>query len=115
MARTTRTAATAEATDAAPVSGTVTDPQPTTIIPSVAEQNAASERARGRTMQQVGVPGATVIVLAWLLRLFGIDLNPIPGNEDMPPEVVAAAIVIATQLLANRMNPVNNGEDSNEA
>lgn len=90
---------------AAPVTGELVTPPEASVIPSAAQQNATADRARGRTVTQVGLPSAVVIVGTWAARLAGIDLNPLPGTEDMPPEVVAAFIVIATAALAFRMNP----------
>lgn len=58
----------------------------------------------GRSQTQVGLPGAVVVIGAWLLRLFDIDLNPAADSRDMPPEVVAAFIVISAALLVRSMN-----------
>lgn len=88
-----------------PVAGELVELPEAAVIPSLPEQRAAADRARGRTAVQVGTPGALVVLGSWLARLQGIDLNPLPGVEDMPPEVVAAWVVIITVLLAFRMNP----------
>lgn len=67
----------------------------------------AAERARGRTVVQVGIPAALVTVAAWLARLVGLDLNPLPDAEDLPTEVTAAFIALATAGIARRMNPTS--------
>lgn len=97
--------ATGEEPIAAPVSGAEVTPTPISIIPSQAEQNAQADRAVGRTVIQVGIPTAIVSIGTWLCRLWGIDLNPLKGQEDMPPEIVGAFIAIFTWLGARRMNP----------
>lgn len=91
--------------EAAPVSGELVNPPDATVIPSTAEQNAAADRARGRTTQQVAIPTALVVVLVWLARLKGLDLNPIPGEEEIPAEVATSLAGLLAVLLAFRMNP----------
>jgi hypothetical protein len=57
----------------------------------------------GRTAVQVGTPAAAVTLVTWLCRLGGIDLDP--GNGvDMPADVSAAWVGIATVLTAWAMN-----------
>lgn len=58
----------------------------------------------GRTTTQVGVPAALVVIGAWAARLADLDLNPLPGVEEMPADVVAAFVAILTVALARRMN-----------
>lgn len=99
-----------EETIASPITGEVVGTTDV-FVPSRSEQNAAADRARGRTVVQVGLPGAVVIIGTWLARIIGVDLNPLPGVEDMPPEVTAAFIIVATAGLAFRMNPKNDGGD----
>lgn len=93
------------APDAAPVTGELIDPPAATVQPDQASQNAGADRARGRTAIQVGTPGFLVIIGTWYARLKGIDLNPLPGEEEMPADVVSAFIGLVTVLLAVRMNP----------
>lgn len=89
----------------APVSGELVDDDQAAVIPSPAEQNAAADRARGRTTLQVGIPAAVVGIGIWVARLAGLDLNPLPGEEEMPADVVGYFIALATVALAFRMNP----------
>lgn len=58
----------------------------------------------GRTLTQVGVPSGIVVIGAWLARLAGLDLNPLPESEEVPADVVAAFIALLTYLSARRMN-----------
>lgn len=90
---------------AAPVHGELVESSLVAVTPSPAEQNTAADRARGRTTQQVGMPSALVVIGAWIARLLDVDLNPLDGSEDMPPEVVAAFIAVVTVVTAIRMNP----------
>lgn len=87
-----------------PVSGELVEPQ-AAVIPSATEQAQQADRAVGRTTQQVGLPVILVGLAVWGARLFGLDLNPLPGQEDMPADVAALWIGLATWLLARRMNP----------
>lgn len=89
----------------APVTGELVDPPAAAVIPSQAEENSAADRARGRTAVQTGIPTALVIILVWLLRLNGIDLNPMPDVDDVPPEVATALAMVLANVLAFRMNP----------
>ena len=88
-----------------PVRGEIVETDLVSVQPSVADQNLAADRARGRTAVQVGLPGAVVAIGAWFARLHGLDLDPLPEAENMPPEIVAAFIVVATVVMAFRMNP----------
>lgn len=90
-------------TPPAPVAGEVITA--TAVVPSDAELNAAADRARGRTAVQVGIPTAVVIIAAWAARLAGIDLNPLPGEEELPADVVGAWVAVLTVVFAFRMNP----------
>lgn len=58
----------------------------------------------GRTTTQVGIPSALMVIAVWALRLWGVDLNPAAGEEEMPAEVVAAFVAVLTVVLAFRMN-----------
>lgn len=104
MARTRAAAPAGDEPIPAPVTGTLVD-APAAIIPSSAEQAQQADRAVGRTVVQVGIPSAVVAIGTWLFRLWGIDLNPLKGQEDMPPEIVAAFIAVFTWLGARKMNP----------
>lgn len=57
----------------------------------------------GRTAVQVTGPGAIVVIGTWFCGLLRIDLDPGPGM-DMPANVVAAWIVVATIAGAWWMN-----------
>jgi hypothetical protein len=75
---------------------------PTVEISADAAPTASQRIAR--TGGQVGTGGFIIVIVAWLARLFGVDLDPGPGVE-MPPEVTAAFIGLITLLAAWRMNP----------
>ena len=90
----------------AAVAGELVEAPEAAVIPSDAEQNAGADRARGRTVTQVGLPGALVAIGSWFARLHGLDFNPLPGEAvDLPPEIVSALIVVASWLMVVRMNP----------
>lgn len=93
-----------EAGTGVPVSGELVEPPEAAVIPSVAEENSASDRARGRTAVQVGTPFALLTIFTWALRLAGVDLDPGAG-EDLPTEVGGAWVAIFGLALAFRMNP----------
>lgn len=60
------------------------------IQPTPEAVEADRKNRISRTDAQV-LTGATVVtVLVWLLRLNGIDLNPLPDNAEIPAEVAAA-------------------------
>lgn len=88
----------------APVTGELVDPPAAAIIPSVAEENSAADRARGRTAAQLTTPFAILVIFTWALRLAGVDLDPGPG-VDLPTEVGGAWVTVFGLLLAIRMNP----------
>lgn len=70
------------------------------------DEQVAQDRAnrKSRTGQQA-FQGATVVtVLVWLLRLAGIDLNPVPDGDDIPPEVATALGALLTYGAAVWMN-----------
>lgn len=87
-----------------PVSGELVDPPAAAVIPSTAEQNAAADRARGRTAVQVGIPAAIVGIGSWAARLAGLDLDPGAG-VDLPADVAGYFVALVTVILAWRMNP----------
>lgn len=57
----------------------------------------------GRTAVQVGTPAAVVSICTWLARLAGLDLDPGAG-VDMPAEIVAAWVAVASVGMSLRMN-----------
>jgi hypothetical protein len=90
----------------APVTGTEVDTGDTaTIHPSVAEQNTAADRARGRTAIQAGIPGALIIIAEYLFALADVDLDPYSDGTGLPGAVAGAVGAILTVALAVRMNP----------
>lgn len=91
----------------APIQGTdVDDPggDLVTINPTIAEQNTAAERARGRTTIQAGLPTILVGIAVYLLRLWNVDLDPGAG-KDIPADVAGYFVGLATIGIAWRMNP----------
>lgn len=108
---------TAEALNA-DLSGDETLPAPVTgeivsvdaVIPTEGEQNAAADRARGRTTIQVGVPTAIVNILVWGARLKGWDLNPLPDSADIPPDVATNIAAVMAIVACVRMNPKSTSE-----
>lgn len=70
-----------------------------------AEQIEADRRNRISRTDAQAFSGAMVVTVAvWLLRLNGVDLNPLPGQEDIPAEVGAAWGSIVTVLAGRWMN-----------
>ena len=96
--------AAADPTIPAPVTGTAVAPPTAAVIPSASEQNAAADRAVGRTVVQVGIPTAVVGIGVWLMRLLDVDLDPGAGR-DLPADVVGYFIAVATWAGARTMNP----------
>lgn len=80
------------------------------VIPSLAEQNAAADRARGRTAVQAGVPGALVILAEWGCALADLDLDPWSDGTGLPGTVAGALVALITVALAFRMNPKRTDE-----
>lgn len=74
------------------------------VIPSVAEENSAAERARGRTSVQVGIPAALIGIGSWLARLADLDLDPGAGS-DLPADVSGYLVALLAYVLVVRMNP----------
>lgn len=66
--------------------------------------DAAHSRAKSRTGQQAFSAGAVVTIGVWVLRLAGADLNPLPDQEEIPGEVIAAWTATLTYLAAVWMN-----------
>jgi hypothetical protein len=89
--------------DVAAVVGEPVEPPAAAVVPSLAEQNATADRARGRTAVQVGVPAALVGIGSWAARLAGIDLDPGPG-VDLPADVAGYFVAVVTVGLAFAMN-----------
>lgn len=74
------------------------------IQPSEEQVDADRANRRSRTAGQA-FSGATIVtVLVWLLRLNGVDLNPLPDTDDIPAEVGAALGALFTYLAAVWMN-----------
>lgn len=94
-----------DSAEAAPVTGELVTPPAAAVIPSPAQQNATADRSRGRTAIQVGIPTAIVGIGVWILRLAHLDLNPLPGQEDLPPDVAGYFVAVVTMIICYRMNP----------
>lgn len=92
------------ADDAAPVVGEAVEPPAAAVVPSVAQQSATADRARGRTAVQVGIPAAIVGIGSWAARLADLDLDPGAG-VDLPADVAGYFVALLTVVLAFRMNP----------
>lgn len=94
---------TGDETIAAPVSGTLVEGETIQVTPTASEQNAAADRARGRTSIQVGVPAALVGIGSWWMRLHHVDLDPGSGT-DLPADVAGYFVAVVTVALAFVMN-----------
>lgn len=94
--------------DEATVSGELVASPEATVIPSTADQNAAADRARGRTAVQVGIPAALVGIASWAARLGHLDLDPGMG-VDLPADVAGYFVAVLTVALAFRMNRKSKG------
>lgn len=57
-----------------------------------------------RTDAQAFTGSMVVTVVVWILRLRGVDLNPLPGQDDIPAEVGGAWGAIVTVLVGRWMN-----------
>lgn len=86
-------------------------PLPPAMVPAPTARElddlAELERQRklGRTAQQLTTGAAAVILLNYVARLAGVDLDPYPGDGvDLPSSVGAALLVAVGQLAAWRMN-----------
>lgn len=100
-------AAPADLADPTPVAGAVVgEPIPLQPIPTFTpEQIEADRRNRiSRTDAQAFSGAMVVTVVVWVLRLQGVDLNPLPGQDDIPAEVGAAWGSIVTVLFGRWMN-----------
>lgn len=88
--------------DGAPVAGEISTLE---VVQPTRQQVEADRKNRiSRTDAQV-LTGATVVtVLVWLLRLNGIDLNPLPDSDEIPAEVAAALGAIIGAVVARWMN-----------
>lgn len=69
----------------------------------VVDDAAARSNRVGRTATQVGLPTSLIVIGTWGARLGELDLDPGPG-VDMPADVTAAFVFVATWLLARYMN-----------
>ncbi len=74
------------------------------IQPTDEQVSADRSNRRSRTAGQAFSGASLVTVIVYLLRLAGIDLNPLPDAEDVPAEVAAAAGALFTYLAAVWMN-----------
>ena len=74
------------------------------VEPTAEEQRAERDNRKARTAQQTFSAAAVVTVLVWVLRLNQIDLNPQPGQEEIPGEVVGALTALLTFVAAWWMN-----------
>lgn len=90
------------------VSGQLVDLDTVQVVPTPAEQNAAADRARGRTSIQVGVPAAVVGIGSWVARLAHVDLDPGAGM-DLPADVAGYFVAVVTVALAFCMNRKTKG------
>lgn len=74
-------------------------------VQPTAEQVETERRNKiSRTDAQAFSGTIVVTIVVWILRLNGVDLNPLPGQEDIPAEVGAAWGGIITVLAARWMN-----------
>lgn len=80
------------------------------VIPSVAEQNVAADRARGRTAVQAGVATFVVVLAEYGFALAGADLDPWGDGTGLPGTVNAALVGLITYAMAYRMNPKSAGD-----
>lgn len=87
-----------------PISGELVELPAAAVIPSVAEENSAAERARGRTSVQVGIPAALVGFGSYLFRMAHVDLDPGAGS-DLPADVSGYLVALLAYVLVVRMNP----------
>lgn len=88
--------------EAAPVAGELTT---LSAVQPTEEQVEADRKNRISRSDAQLLSGATVVtVVCHLLRLRGIDLNPLPGQDDIPPEVGAAWGAIVGAGVARWMN-----------
>lgn len=91
------------------VSGTIVTLE--AVQPSSQQINATRKTARSRTAAQAFSGLQVVLILCWVLRLRGVDLNPLPGESDMPGDVGAAIGSIITWTVCWFMNrPVSDDE-----
>lgn len=74
------------------------------IQPTDEQLEAERKNRISRTDAQALSGTLVVTIVVWILRLAGIDLNPLPGQEDIPAEVAAAWGGIITVLTARWMN-----------
>lgn len=74
------------------------------VVPTAEQVAASKDNAKSRTGQQAFSAGAVVVIVAWLLRLNGIDLNPLADSEEIPTEVTAAWTALMTYAAAVWMN-----------
>lgn len=57
-----------------------------------------------RTGVQAGLAGALVIILSWVLKMIGVDMDPETTSMDMPIEVSTAWTILFTALGSYLMN-----------
>ena len=83
----------------------MTDPEPPAVaVVEVGVPDADRLNRIHRTDAQV-LTGATFVTIAvWLLRLNGIDLNPLAGSAEIPAEVAAALGAVVSAGIARWMN-----------
>jgi hypothetical protein len=74
------------------------------IQPSAEQLEQDRANRKSRTGQQAFAAGAVVTIVAWLLRLNGVDLNPLADSEEIPTEVTAAWTALMTYAAAVWMN-----------
>lgn len=74
------------------------------VQPSVEQAAASRDRAKSRTAQQAFQATMILTPIIWLLRLNGIDLNPLAEDTEIPNEVVLQLGALVTYLAAVWMN-----------
>ena len=96
----------AGADEVALVGEVVEQPVPLVPVPAVTPEVSAHLRSRAisRTDQQVLSGTVFVTLLVWILRLNGVDLNPLPDQVDIPAEVGAALGAVFTVTFCRWMN-----------
>lgn len=79
-------------------------PTPDDVRVELEELAEVDRRGRiSRTVQQAAPTAAALVVLSWLARLAGLDLDPGPG-VDLPADVAVALGALGTAVTAWRMN-----------
>lgn len=88
--------------DGAPVPGQLVE---LNAVQPTEQQLEADRRNRISRTDAQAFSGMTFVTIAvWILRLRGVDLNPLPGQDDIPAEVGAAWGALFTVVVGRWMN-----------